>query len=67
MEEIKMAEFKVGYRAVFYSGEKKIDTHSIKKTYEEAATDIEEANKTYDVFKYTPWTHAQVEKVHYRH
>lgn len=62
-----MAEIVIGYRAVFYSGEKKIDSFSIKKTYEEAAQDIKKANETYDVFKYTPWTHAQVEKVHYRH
>lgn len=62
-----MAEVKIGYRAVFYSGEKQIDVHPVKKTYEEAVKDIEVANKTYDMFKYTPWSHAQVEKVYYRH
>ncbi|MCM3600621.1 hypothetical protein M3175_07750 [Robertmurraya korlensis] len=62
-----MAEIKVGFRAVFYSGEKKIDVNPVRKTYEEAEQDIKNANEAYDMFKYTPWTHAQVEKVHYRH
>lgn len=62
-----MAEIKVGFRAVFYSGEKKIDVNAVRKTYEEAEQDIQQANEAHDMFKYTPWTHAQVEKVHYRH
>jgi hypothetical protein len=62
-----MAEIKIGYRAVFYSGEKKIDVSPVKETYEEANKIIENANETYEVFHYTPWTHAQVEKLHYRH
>lgn len=62
-----MAEIIVGYRAVYYSGEKKIDVNTVRKTYEEAEQDIQKANENYEMFNYTPWTHAQVEKVHYRH
>lgn len=62
-----MTEIKVGYRAVFYSGDKIISAHAIKETYEEATEDINKENEAYSVFNYTPWTHAQVEKVFYRH
>lgn len=62
-----MAELREGFRAVFYSGDKKISEGGVKKTYEEAAKEIERQNEIYDVFKYTPWSHAQVEKVFYRH
>lgn len=62
-----MAELREGYRAVFYSGEKKISESGIQKTYEEAKRYIERENEIFDVFKYAPWSHAQVEKVFYRH
>lgn len=66
-EDNNMAQLKVGYRAVFYSGEKKISIGAVRETYELAEQEIQDANKTYEVFKYTPWTHAKVEKLHYRH
>jgi hypothetical protein len=60
-------EIKEAYRAVFYSGDTKVSTSPVKLTYDEAYQDIEDANKLYEAYHYTPWTHAQVEKVYYRH
>jgi hypothetical protein len=62
-----MAELKIGFRAVFYSGSKVLSVAPVKETYEKAAADIEKDNEVHSVFKYNPWTHAQVEKVYYRH
>ena len=62
-----MAELKVGYQAVFYSGEKVISRSGTKEKYEEAVSEIERENDLWKNHKYNPWTHAQVEKVYYRH
>lgn len=61
-----MAETKVGYQAVFYSGDKRITVSEIKTTREEAEAFIESEIETHKVFKYTPWTHTEVEEVRYR-
>jgi hypothetical protein len=60
---MKMTETKVGYQAVFYSGDKRIDVSEIKNTHEEAEKSIEKKNEDYQVFKYTPWTHTVIEEV----
>lgn len=62
-----MAELKVGYQAVFYKGEEKISTHPVKETYEAAVKVIEDENESITKHKTKPFTHAQVEKVYYRH
>lgn len=59
-----MNETKVGYQAVFYSGDKRIAVSEVKPTHEEAESFIE--NETHKVFNYTPWTHTEVEEVRYR-
>lgn len=58
-----MNELKKGFRAVFYSGDKKVSVFSIRDTYKEAEKDIEKENALYSMFKYTPWTHTKVEEV----
>lgn len=61
-----MSETKVGYQAVFYSGDKRITVSEIKPTHEEASAFIQSEIETHKLFKYTPWTHAEVEEVRYR-
>lgn len=61
-----MTETKIGYQAVFYSGDKRIDVSQIRQTHEEAKKDIEKKNDDYSVFKYTPWDRAEIEEVRYR-
>ena len=61
-----MTETKVGYQAVFYSSDKRIDVSEIRETHEQAEKDIKQKNEDYKVFKYTPWTHTSIEVVRYR-
>jgi hypothetical protein len=63
---MKMTETKVGYQAVFYSGEKRITVSEIKMTPEEAEAFIENEIETHKVFNYNPWTHTEVEEVKFR-
>ena len=58
-----MSDLKIGYRAVFYVGKEKDSSNSVKETYDEAVKDIETENERVTA----NFTHAQVEKVYYRH
>lgn len=62
-----MAEIKIGYRAVFFDGEEKKINFSVKETYDEAVKDIERENENIEKYGIDTFTHAQVEKVYYRH
>lgn len=54
---------KVGYQAVFYSGDKRIEVSQVRETYEEAKKEIDKLNETFSIYKYNPWTLAEVEEV----
>lgn len=62
-----MTELKVGYRAVFFDGEKVTGTYGIKKTYKEAEKDISLEIERIEKYDMIPFGHAKVEKVYYRH
>ncbi len=62
-----MAEIKIGYQALFYSGDEVIARSGTKETYEQAVSEIERENDMWKHHKYNPWSHAQVEKIYYRH
>lgn len=53
------------YKAVFYSGDKKISESKIPVTREEAEKEIENMNDLYRVLKYTPWNRAVIEEVNH--
>lgn len=53
----------MSYQAIFYSGPKRINKSPVVQTIDEAEKEIEKANKLYEVFHYTPWTHTKIENV----
>lgn len=68
-----MSELLIGYRAVFYGGEVKFANDKIRETYDQAVKDIEMEHESIEEYNskhfntINSWTHAQIEKVYYRH